>query len=167
MDIVQVKQLIINNKIEKAIELTNNFSLDERNSIFDYLTKEIVSISDGNERNMIAYFLGEIKCQKAADVLVELIFNKELKDNRGTLISALDKLECKAYIYQLLPLLYEGNYEVVMNTYMLLQGHISEIDPLEHKKCVDFVAEKMNHYENILSTIYDVYENILGQKLDD
>lgn len=29
------------------------------------------------------------------------------------------------------------------------------------------LTKKMNYYENILSTIYDVYENILGQKLDD
>lgn len=165
MDVVRVKQLIINNEIEKAIELTRNFSLDDLDLLINYLLKEVLNTRDGNERNMIAYFLGEIKCQKAADVLVELIFNQELKDNRGILISALGKLKSKSYVYQLLPLLYEGNYEVVMNTYTLLQHYVPEMDPLEHKKCVDFISKKIDHYEDVLSTLYDVYENIFGQEL--
>lgn len=167
MDKVRVRQLIIHNEIEKAIELTNNLSSDELNSTIEYLLRELLETSDGNDRNMIAYFLGEIKCQKAADVLVTLIFNEELKNNRGTLISALGKLESKPYVYRLLPLLYEGNYEVVMNTYMLLQDHVPEIDSLEHNKCVEFISKKIEYYEDILSTLYDVYENIFGQELED
>lgn len=54
-----------------------------------------------------------------------------------------------------------------MNTYMLLQDHVPEMDLLEHNKCLDFISKKIDYYEDVLSTLYDVYENIFGQELND
>lgn len=170
MEIVEIAllmKLIKDNEIDKIEDFMKSLPPQDFNSMVEILLSEIKSTNNGNERNTIAYLLGEIKCQKAAEVLIELIFEEKLKNNRGTLIFALNELECKPYIYQLLPLLYEGNYEVVMNTHMLLQKHISEIDIAEQKRCADFIRDKIGDFENILDTLYDVYENIFNQKLDD
>lgn len=165
MDLEVLKELVRNNEIdaiEKRMSLLSARSYEQTIGDLLFLLR---GAKDGSERNTIAYLLGELECQEAAGLLMEWIFNPELKNNRGTLISALGKLDCKEYIYPLLPLLYEGNYEVVVNTHMLLQKHVGKLDMAERKRCLDFMREKIEGYEDILDCLYDVYENVFQESI--
>ncbi len=152
------------NDIDLCIEILNSLSEGKRNETIAHLLYILKMTENGNERNSVAYLLGEIQCQDAAKILFDLIFDTKLANNRGTLIFALGKLNCEKYVYDLLPLLWEGNYEVVMNTHILLQDHVHKMLKKDQKKAIYCLQEKINALEEKLEVLVDVRENIFEQR---
>lgn len=114
---------------------------------------------------MLAIVLSDLKCQDAVEILMELIFKPELENNRGSLVYALEGLECAKYYKELLPLLFKGNFEVRMEIHSVMENIFPQLCEQEKKWCMDYVGKQMEEYKCILSQAYDLYENVMGGEL--
>ena len=161
LDIEKLKIWIYKNEIDKIVEYAQNLPQCNYNNFIEYLIKELECTQSGDCRNTIAYTIGVLKCNDAIPILVKLIFTPDLKNNRGSLIYALEDLDCGKWLEQLVPLLYEGNYEVRLNVYNLLQNKKREMPPEDIKKSIELLKKKIEEYEDVLDLLCDVHDNIL------
>ena len=115
-----IKKAIENNEIDHVVEICNEMSGTEKNIVEDKLIQELRCTDEVCYRNTIAIILGDLGCDKAIDVLIELILDPRNKNCRGTFIYALEGLNCEHKLVQLMHILTDGNYEVKWNMYALV-----------------------------------------------
>ena len=156
-----------NHRIDELVTYVQHLPKSEQKETTDYLLSKLKTSSDGNSRNMLAIILSDLKCQDAVEILMELISKPELENNRGSLVYALENLECAKYYNELLPLLFKGNFEVRMQIYSVMQNIFPQLCEQEQKWCIDYVERQLEEYECILSQAYDLYENVIGGELSE
>lgn len=156
-----------NHRIDELVTYVQHLPKSEQKETTDYLLSKLKTSSDGNSRNMLAIILSDLKCQDAVEILMELISKPELENNRGSLVYALENLECAKYYKELLPLLFKGNFEVRMQIYSVMQNIFPQLCEQEQKWCIDYVERQLEEYECILSQAYDLYENVIGGELSE
>lgn len=88
--------------------------------------------TDGRSRNRAATALREIGDDRAIEPLVTAINVPENCNNRGTLVYALQTLDCGSYFLFLFGLVIEGNYEVRSMALMILESKNSRL----HLQCL-------------------------------
>ena len=84
---------------------------------------------DGWVRNGAASVLREIADDRAVDPLVDAINVPENCNNRGSLVYALQTLDCRNYFLFLFGLVIEGNYEVRSLALMILEEQQFDVTP--------------------------------------
>ena len=113
-------------------------------------------------RNAIAVFLGEAGYDEATGSLMELIFRPDLRNTRGSLIYALRNLSLsKSDIIRLLPLIYEGNYEVRHVTAELVKDNMKQLDNNDIVSCLVTLQKQISEYEDMLDTMEDIKETLI------
>jgi hypothetical protein len=91
----------------------------------------LVSFLPGSDvllRNRAAIALHDLADNRALEPLLQAIFNKENENYRGTLVYALDTLDCSHLLVSLFDLLFFGNAEVKMGAMSVLDNQIFEFD---------------------------------------
>lgn len=83
-----IEKMIKNNEIDGVVELCNKMNTHEAKNVKERLIQELRYTHEVGDRNTIAIILGDLKCDKAVDVLFELILDPQNKNCRGSLIYA-------------------------------------------------------------------------------
>ena len=111
-------------EVERAIRNLGESS-DQRAIPFllDMLLKE----HNDNLRNVIALSLGSLKADDAVPILIQLVKKPELKNKRGSLVYALQNLDCKNYFIDIVELICDGNYEVCNHALDIFESLVDEI----------------------------------------
>ena len=123
--------------------------------VIDFLLSVLKS-KDALQRNSAALALRDIGDNRAGEPLWQEIQNPENRNKRGTMVYALEKLDCSQKLPDLFDLLFYGSYEVKMYAGTILDEQIFEFseadlhaiqrkwDDLQRhpEKCVDFESCK-------------------------
>ncbi|GAB3635944.1 hypothetical protein GCM10027422_15340 [Hymenobacter arcticus] len=144
-----------------AIAATDKFGELGGQEALDFLISVLES-SDVWQRNNAALALHDIADNQALEPLFQAIQNPLNVNHRGTMVYALETLDCSQKLPELFDLLFYGNAEVKMGASTVLDEQIFEFstddlhiiqskwdDLQQHpKKCPDFEAskEKIQHF---------------------
>ena len=132
----------------------------EANAVKEKLIQELRCTDEVCYRNTIAIILGDLGCDEAIDVLVELILDPRNKNCRGTLIYALEGLNCEHKLIQLMRILADGNYEVKWSMYALLSQKRELMSETDKLSCINILREEMQRLEETLGCMEDILYNI-------
>jgi hypothetical protein len=124
-----------------------------------------VSFLDGTDvllRNRASIGLHDLADSRAVEPLMRAILKKENENYRGTMVYALDTLDCPHLLPQMFDLLFYGNAEVKMGATSILDRQIFEFDSedlytisakwedlkLHPEKCPDYdeSKEEIEHF---------------------
>lgn len=168
MEIEKVNDYIENYKISKLVEYVQQKQEPTQEEIKSYLLKQLKTCLDHQRRDVLAITLGDLQYQAARDVLIDLIFKPELSMHRGSLVYALEHFDCSEHYQKLVPLLFtQGNFEVRMNMYGVMESMFPRLNEQEKKWCMDYVEKRIEEYECMLQQVYTIYEDIMGGVLED
>jgi len=127
----------------------------------DLLLDEIKIVKDSKRRNEIALYLSDIKCNEAVPVIIDLIKKLQYTNNIGTLIYSLDNLDCENYLFDILNILFHGNWEASNTLLTIFKNKYNLMNNESKEKCLQkFIAER-KRAEDIIDMIDDVCENII------
>jgi len=168
MEIEKINKYIENYEISNLVEYVQQKKESVQAEIEAYLLEQLKTCSDYRRRDVVAVTLGDLQYQAARDILIDLIFKPELKMHRGSLVCALEQFDCSEHYQKLVPLLFtQGNFEVRMNMYGVMESMFPKLDEQGKKWCMDYVEKQMEEYECMLQQVYAVYEDIMGGILED
>jgi hypothetical protein len=97
----------------------------------DEVLEFLVSFLAGTDvllRDRASIALHDLEDSRAIEPLMQAISKKENENYRGTMIYALDTLDCSHLLVQMFDLLFYGNAEVKMGAMSVLDGQIFEFD---------------------------------------
>lgn len=160
-----IKKAIENNEIDHVVEICNGMSGTEKNIVEEKLIQELRCTDKVHYRNMIALILGDLGCDKAIDLLIELILDPPNKNCRGTLISALEGLKCEHKLIQLMHILADSNYEVKWKMYALLSEKIGVMSETDKLGCIDILKEDIDKLEEALGCMEDILYNRIQDRI--
>ena len=160
-----VKTLIENNEIDKIVRICKRMKVRELQFIKSKLIEEIQSTNDKKHRNTIAIVLGDLKCNEAIEVFVDLINNPQNKNCRGTLIYALQELNCESVIKNIINVLFDGNLEVKCNMYNLLLEKVEYMSKKDRLECVKLLKEEKRNLEEKIELLEDIEQNIFASDI--
>ena len=109
---------------EPALDKLVSIGGDE---VFEFLVS-FLSSTDVLLRNRASIALHDLEDNRAVGPLMQAITKKENKNYRGTMVYALDTLNCSHLLVEMFDLLFYGNAEVRMGAISILDGQIFEFD---------------------------------------
>lgn len=155
---------------QKAKEAGNKLAAIRGQEVIDFLI-DLLNSDEPRIRNIAALALRDIGDNQAVEPLYKAIFRKENENNRGTLVYALQTLDCSDKLTELFDLLFYGNFEVKMGASTILDEQEFEFtreditlillkwdDLLIHpEKCPDYNEE----CKNFLKDYVDAFSEYL------
>lgn len=109
---------------EPALDKLVSIGGDE---VFEFLIS-FLSGTDVLLRNRASIALHDLEDNRAVEHLMQAITKKENENYRGTMVYALDTLNCSHLLVEMFDLLFYGNAEVKMGAISILDGQIFEFD---------------------------------------
>ncbi|ANQ52771.2 HEAT repeat domain-containing protein [Flammeovirga sp. MY04] len=119
----------------KSNLLTNDLNLKQESieqlcelggeEIIDFLIT-LLDQSDSSIRDMSALALGKIMDIKAVEPLLEAIFKKENEGYTGTMVFALETLDCSKYLKEIFKIMFYHAYESKMSAIAILDTQVFE-----------------------------------------
>ena len=147
---------------KKIVCYINGLEEEKKNKVTAELIREMETTYHKNLIKSYAYILSDIKCQKAVQPLIQLIYRPDLKSIRGNLLDALGKLDCAEAIPLLIPLLFQrDSYEARWDMHILLEEWGPKLNEEARNYCLCYIRKELEELEDTLYRGYDVYENVL------
>lgn len=137
----RMMDLVNENQIDKMIQLFHEMDREEYQYVRDKLLEELGHTKNKKHRNTIAIVLGDLGCNEAVPIMVDLINMSENKNGIGTLLYALQSLDCEGKIKDILPILSDGNFEVKYNMYQLFLEKAGNMSREEQLECLDIIEK--------------------------
>lgn len=167
MNIKTIDGYISDNKIDELENYFRALSDSEQKALIDLLICKLADYKmpqDSNKRNAVAIFLSEMKCDEAVPKIIEIIRNEKGSKYIGTLVYALQDLECAEYLEQIFDLIYIGNYEVRRNMFTLLEQNKDKITSGSFDKMKVDLNNAIEIYKDILLGLYITREEIFSDR---
>ncbi len=114
---------------------------------------ELKAASDPAERNRIALEISDARYHAAAPALVELILENRSTNNIGTMVYALENLECADEISELLPLAFHGNWETRHELMTLFAAKFPQMSADSQARCRELFARERNQAEETIAQL--------------
>ena len=159
-----MKKMVENNEISRVVEICNEIDGSEAEVVQERLIQELSYTNEVCYRNTIAIILADLKCNKAIDVLLELILDPQNENCRGTLIYALQELNCEHKLSRLMRILVDGNYEVKWNMYALLTEKRKSMSEADKLNCINILKEEKARSQKAAEFLEDILDNIFMYK---
>ena len=165
MNIKIIDTFINNYKIKELTAYFAELSIQEQQEFIKYLIYNLNSCQmpeDNLKRNTIVLVLADLKCNEAVPVIINLIQEQAESNYIGTLVYALQDLECAEYLEQIYYLIYKGNYEVRHNIFDLLEKNKNKMSPEIHRKICSNLEKAIEEYKDILLGLYIAKDEIFN-----
>ncbi len=130
----ELRAAITNNEISKIMNHAEKLDNFEKKECIKSLLELLESTDSGTERNTIALVLSDLRCNDAVPILIELIKKKKTRNNRGTLLYALQPLEYREHLDVIVVNLVHGNFECSRMAYNLIASVIDDVDDKKRKE---------------------------------
>lgn len=88
----------------------------------------LLDSANPDHRNIAALALKDMRNDQAVNPLFEAIFKPENHNNNGTMVYALESLECKNHFVDLFKILFYESYEAKVSAYKILSEQIFEFN---------------------------------------
>jgi hypothetical protein len=118
-EISQLKQDAFSSDWERVKYSVDRLGKIGGSDIVDFLIS-LLSLNDSGIRNRAALALEEIKDNKAVDPLLTSIFKKENFNYNGTMVFALEALDCSKYLKEIFKILFYQGYEAKVSAQAIL-----------------------------------------------
>ncbi len=118
-------------KLRKAIELKSEEAIEELvqkiglTKVVEAVPYLITLLNETDNcclRNLVALALADIKDQRALEPLLSLIKSKRTERCRGTLVYALQSLDCASILIDLVDLVINGGFEVSCEAFYAIES---------------------------------------------
>ena len=126
----------------------------------DALIECMLETEDCLVRNRIALTLSALGCPKAVSVLIRLVCDPKLSNYNGTLLYALEKLDYKDYIEDLINLLAAESFETRLQSYLLIEKVSSSLSQEKRNECYQILTTMITKANEKLAILNDVIEQI-------
>lgn len=133
---------------------------ENKNDIIDFLISQI-----NNElpeiRNRSALYLRGIRSNRAVKPLFEAILNPRNRNYNGTLVYALETLDCSNHLTNLFKILFFESFEAKVSAFVVLEEQIFEFS----KDDLNFIKSLWLIYisnDNIDEDIKNIYEDFMS-----
>ncbi|MBB4081145.1 hypothetical protein GGR28_003793 [Lewinella aquimaris] len=103
-----------------ALEASDNLAQTGGEEIIRYLI-QLLKSSSPSTRNASGLALRELKAQKALNPLLEAIFKSANYNYNGTLVYALQGLDCSTKLLEIFKILFFHSFEAKMGAYTILE----------------------------------------------
>lgn len=175
-----MKETSLNNEIENwkeeiqsenwevAFNAAESLSKIGGEDIVNFLI-ELLDSDKPRIRNAAALSIREIKNNRAIEPLLKSIFKTENRNYNGTMVYALETLDCKNHLVELFKILFYESYESKMGAYTILDKQIFEFSredlmkiQMMWKECND-KSQKVNGFynEETILMMKDTYEGFM------
>lgn len=151
-------ELVEKNEIDEIVRIYRKMEENEYIVYTNKLISEMKHTESGCYRNTIATVLGDLKCNEAISAMIELINKPENRMCVGSLIYALEGLDCEHEIKNIIHVLFDGNYEAQYNTYSLLEQKVNSMSQEDKCACITFVKQERDKLQEKLDFITDIEE---------
>lgn len=148
-----VKELIEASEIDSIVKYCKKLTVPQAAQMKQQLIDEMKYTQNKGHRNTIAIVLSDLKCNEAIPAMVELINNPENKNCIGTLLYALENLDCENEIKNIIHILMDGNYEAQYCTYSLLLEKHHKMKKKDRKACKKYIKEKKRELKEALDLL--------------
>ena len=128
---------------------------------YSTLISELKITNDNNRRNEIALILMDMRCNEAIPALIEIISNPLYANNIGTLIYALENLDCANYLLDILHIIFHGNWEASNNLLSVFKEKYKYMNETDKIKCRDMFIEERARAEDTIEMINDTLSKII------
>jgi HEAT repeat protein len=106
-------------------------------------------------RNRAALALSDLGAEECVAVIFDLVSRPETENSRGTLLYALERFDCHAYLGELVGMVISGSFEVSRQALLLIQN-IKGCVPKEQRE------EALSRLHDTLANIQDRYSLVEG-----
>ena len=153
-----IMELVEKNEIDEIVGICRKMEENEYIVFRDKLISEMKHTENRCHRNTIATVLGDLKCNQAISVIIELINKPENRMCVGSLIYALEELDCEHEIKNIIHVLFDGNFEAQYNTYSLLEQKVNSMNQEDKCACITLVKQERHRLQEKLDFITDIEE---------
>lgn len=158
MDNYSLEDLIRNNNINAAIKKIENIGREKRKDFVPFLLEVLKKTDDNLLRNAVALALSDMRSQEAVEPLIELIQHPKTLGSKGTLLYALESLDCSQHIEVLVELLTGYGLEVSMHSIQILEKSLDELSVNEKIKIALKIKNKYEYLQNQVEILEEALE---------
>ncbi|QDZ81101.1 HEAT repeat domain-containing protein [Priestia megaterium] len=133
---------------EKALETIEKIGSMQDPSTVPTLIKYLVSTDNNVVRDALAIALADIGDYQAIEPLIRLLKNPKTVKSRGTLLYALESFNCSNYAELITELLFEDNFEVSRQAFILLEAQMLHISNDVKTKCIKRIKQELRETPN-------------------
>jgi hypothetical protein len=119
IEIEQLKKNVFSDDWELVKSSADRLGKIGGDEIVDFLIS-LISLDNSGIRNRAALALEEIKDNRAVQPLLDSIFKKENLNYNGTMVFALESLDCSKNFKDIFKILFYQGYEAKMSAYAIL-----------------------------------------------
>ena len=162
-----INALICDNDINMVVKICCDSNIENYKYITNYLLELINKTNNPLIRNTIALIFMDLKFNNAVPIIISLINNPKNKGVTGTLIYALEDLNCANFIKEIIHILFDGSYESKFNLYLLLKKKICDMNNDDIEFCLDTIQNsKMELCEDsdLIMDVKSVLENYTSNR---
>ena len=174
IEIENLKKDVFSDDWELVKSSVNRLGQIGGNYVVDFLIS-LISLENSSIRNRAALALYEIKDQRALEPLLNAIFKKENHNYNGTMVFALESLDCSKKLKEIFKILFYQTYESKISAYSIISDQIFEFtreDLIEIKQMWDdckLHPEKCPYFEDketreMMQDAVDGYMGYFNQK---
>jgi len=161
MQLSELEETIINNNTEEARKIIEQIGYSKNAKAVPLLIHYLVGTDNNIIRNAIAIALSDIGSIEAIEPIINMLRHPKTIGARGTLLYALEAFDCSAHGELMTDLLLEGNFEVRIQSQILLKSNAKSI-PIEVKqKCIEKIQEEMESLREKIEFLSESLEVLL------
>lgn len=125
MEIEDLKRGIVSEDYENAKKSAENLVKIGGDGVLEFLIG-LLELAKPEIRNRAALALREIENNRAIEPLLKSILKPENKNYNGTMVYALQKLDCKYKLVEIFKILFSQGYEAKIGAYSILDRQVFE-----------------------------------------
>lgn len=123
IEVEYLKQAVFSDDWELVKSSADRLGKIGGNDVVDFLIS-LIALDDSGIRNRAALALNEIKDNRALDPLLKAIFNKDNHNFNGTMVYALESLDCSKKLKEIFKILFYESFEAKISAYSILSDQI-------------------------------------------
>lgn len=161
MQLSELEEKIINNNTEEARAIIEEIGYNKDVKAVPLLIHYLVSTDNNIMRNTIAIALSDIGSIEAVEPIISMLRHPKTIGARGTLLYALEAFDCSAHGELITDVLLEGNFEVRIQSLILLESNVNNI-PIEVKqKCIERIQDKIDILHEKIEFLSELLEVLM------
>jgi HEAT repeats len=138
-----LKKELNTDNLEKSLDTIEKIGSMQDHSTVPTLINYLVSTDNNVVRDALAIALADIGDYQAIEPLIRLLKNPKTIKSRGNLLYALESFNCSNYAELITELLFEDNFEVSRQAFILLETQMFHISKDVKTKCIKRIKQEL------------------------
>ncbi|MDU9690179.1 HEAT repeat domain-containing protein [Priestia aryabhattai] len=139
----KLKKELNNGGLENALDTIEKIGLMQDYTTVPTLINYLVSTNNNMLRDALAIALADIGDHQAIEPLIGLLKSPKTLKSRGTLLYALESFNCSNYAELITELLFENNFEVSRQAFILLEAQMLHISNDVKTECIKRIKQEL------------------------